>query len=276
MLSSRLLSFTRRGYSTSLRGVSSPIKYGSHPKIGGLCFNLSGTTIDAHGNLAVNAIQEAFLKWGLRLTATDIRRVAQSHQFRPSSAVSALLNCSEVKEQWQELWNRYPSKQDQRDFHRMHGECRKRLLSKVQPLPGVEEAIRLAVQKYNPVVTFISRFTPAQLKPIQEMGIAQGFNKRSYLISNADNTPFGIYRAMELGNVYPACRQYVFDDTVDGIRAAAVAGAIGVGVTRYSAMLDPTEHISFEVLVELRDRLFKAGAKHVISTFAQLQATLAK
>jgi phosphonoacetaldehyde hydrolase len=246
-------------------------------------FDWAGTTVD-YGSLApVEAFIELFRRHGVAVSAEEARRPMGSHK---KDHVRLILGTERVTAQWQRLYGCLPSSED---VERLYGEFiplqREMIGLHAGVIPGVAETVDW-LRGQGVVIGSTTGYTREMMTSLLPQAAAAGFSPKSTVC--ADEVPAGrpapwmaITSAMQLG-VYPMEACVKVGDTLVDIAEGLNAGmwAVGVsktgnelGLTRAEVEAMPGRDLASR-LQAAADRLFEAGAHHVIEEVAQLPAII--
>lgn len=187
-----------------------------------------------------------------------------------------LLDRPSVAIQWLAKWQRQPTPVDFRMVVEEYDRVQDELLDTVAPVPEFRNSLRPVIKQYNPRIAFITHFPHTKMTRIADMWKRHDFDcLKMHIISHTSTSKaFALSEASRRTNM-PLSRWLVFDDTASGVQyiKSYDPTVISIGVTSNSSEINPELNIQHQ-LWDLRQRLQKAGAKHVISSFFELHTIL--
>jgi phosphonoacetaldehyde hydrolase len=241
--------------------------------IKGVIFDWAGTTVD-YGCIAPAIVfVEVFKNKNIQITIEEARG---SMGLAKKDHVRALIEHESVKQQWHQIFGRYP---DETDVEVIYAELEQSLVSIVAkysvPVPGIVELVKTLKNRGIKIGT-TTGYTAPMMKNVIKVAKELGFEPDCIINSSDVNEGrpkpwMAFLNAIKL-DIYPPSSIIKVGDTVADIKEGINAGMWTIGVTKsgneVGFSLDEIKKVDKQILdskiEKARQKLLDAGAHFVI------------
>jgi 2-aminoethylphosphonate-pyruvate transaminase len=243
----------------------------------------AGTVVDFGCCAPVNALIEAFRRYGVTLTEEEARRDMGKAK---ADHVAALLGYERVATAWRTANGRTPGAADRdaliSDLTPLMRDQAARAATLIEGARATVDTLRAAGMK----IASSTGYTREMMGPVLERAAAQGYVPDHIVCSGETPggrpSPLMIYKACAELGVWPLSRVVKVDDSLSGVAEGKAAGCFTVGVAASGngvglsadalASLSPADREAR--ITAARSALYDAGADIVLNTVAELARAL--
>lgn len=261
----RDLSSVVQSYPTMFNEMKHVNPMGSHPIIGGIHSDMSGTSCDFRGKKVYDAQTSALAtETGIILTPTEMAVGIGLN--KRDDFIEKILE-GQGRQQFIDINGVPPNIYHVDKTLKRFEEIQPRILEDVEPCEGFIDAMKWVASEINPALTFGTGFNYPSAAKVIQMFYRHGLRDPPMVcgsdVEKGREQPDIIQQAMRRVRIWPPSRTLVIGDTIKDIQAAVNAGCIPIGIVHTSSQIPPNPTPSD--FIALAQKFKAVGAKYVFN-----------